>query len=187
MHSALSHVFLIAGTLAGGLLMTAIAFSAVVPRLRVWPPNAGTKDWRFWGIWTLVVLYVASSLALGAVSFGTLGLPRLGALAVGGVAFVAGNLLAFWGAGRIGTVATVGIEDRLVTSGPYRWSRNPQYLGDVLVIAGATLLYNSAPMVIPALLGCLAAVLAPLAEEPWLRERYGRGYEEYLERVPRYF
>ena len=187
MHGALDIAFLTAAALSGGLLVTAIALSALVPRCRVWPPDAGTSDWRFWGIWMLVFLYVASSLVLGAASFGTLGLPRFVALVAGGLTFVGGNLLAFWGAGRIGTVATVGIEDRLVTAGPYRWSRNPQYLGDVLVIAGATVLCNSAPMVIPALLGCLAAVLAPFAEEPWLKERYGGSYEEYMARVPRFF
>jgi protein-S-isoprenylcysteine O-methyltransferase Ste14 len=26
----------------------------------------------------------------------------------------------------------------------------------------------------------------PLAEEPWLRERYGQEYESYAERVPRF-
>ena len=76
---------------------------------------------------------------------------------------------------------------RLVTSGPYRFSRNPMYTGLTLAYLGLTLLVNSAwpllllPLVIMALLA-----LVIQREERYLRSAFGDEYGEYTRRVRRW-
>ena len=76
--------------------------------------------------------------------------------------------------------------DQLVTSGPYRVSRNPQYLGAALVGSGAALAGRS-----PRAVGLTAALVVVLdrwvrVEEEALAERFGQQYEDYRRRVGRW-
>jgi protein-S-isoprenylcysteine O-methyltransferase Ste14 len=71
--------------------------------------------------------------------------------------------------------------------GPYRYLRNPMYLGAGLALGGAALFYRSV-----ALAGYLAAFLlithlfVVLYEEPALRLAFGADYEAYCRRVSRW-
>jgi protein-S-isoprenylcysteine O-methyltransferase Ste14 len=75
---------------------------------------------------------------------------------------------------------------KLSTTGPYRWSRNPQYVGYFLFLLGFALNDCS--------LWCLAALLAVatglhllvLVEEEHLRRIFGEQYVEYCRKAPRY-
>ena len=110
----------------------------------------------------------------------------------GALAFVAGALLyasaarEFVSAGH-GTPSTIGPPDRLVTTGPYGWIRNPIYAAVVLAVVGEGLFFGS-----PSLLGFALMLLGLLharvvvVEEPGLARRFGDGYERYRSRVPRW-
>ena len=74
----------------------------------------------------------------------------------------------------------------LVAEGPYRYTRNPQYVGDIVGLLGWGILCNSLLTWIVSLLGMAWFALAPFTEEPWLRARYGPAYEEFRRRVPRF-
>ena len=75
---------------------------------------------------------------------------------------------------------------KLTTAGPYRWSRNPQYVGWFLFLLGFALNDWS--------LWCLAALLAVavglhllvLVEEEHLLRTFGEPYAEFCRKVPRY-
>jgi protein-S-isoprenylcysteine O-methyltransferase Ste14 len=75
---------------------------------------------------------------------------------------------------------------KLTTVGPYRWSRNPQYVGWFLFLLGFALNDWS--------LWCLAALLAiaislhllVLVEEEHLLRTFGEQYVEFCRQVPRY-
>lgn len=75
----------------------------------------------------------------------------------------------------------------VVRTGPYRYSRNPMYVGVVAAIFGQALLYRSRPVFV---YGVSAAIIfhlvVVLLEEPHLRKARGEGYEAYLNRVPRW-
>jgi len=75
----------------------------------------------------------------------------------------------------------------VVRTGPYRYSRNPMYLGVVAAIFAQALLYRSRPVFI---YGACAALffylVVVLLEEPHLRRTRGPGYEMYLHTVPRW-
>lgn len=79
-----------------------------------------------------------------------------------------------------------GYPERLVTSGPYAWSRNPMYLGHLVFLAGLVPASRSP-----------VAVAAFAAAVPWFRARvrrdeerltrlFGEEYRAYLARVPRW-
>ncbi len=76
---------------------------------------------------------------------------------------------------------------RLVIRGPYRFVRNPMYLGAALALTGAALHFMSAP-----LLGYAIAFLAfmhglvRLYEEPTLQRMFGEEYTQYCARVRRW-
>ena len=88
---------------------------------------------------------------------------------------------------RLTVAASFGLQGRLVTSGSYRYSRNPQCVGFIVGYLGYGLLCNSLLALIAAVLLGVELALSPFAEEPWLRERFGQEYEEYSRRVPRFF
>ncbi|MBL8699055.1 MAG: isoprenylcysteine carboxylmethyltransferase family protein [Alphaproteobacteria bacterium] len=76
----------------------------------------------------------------------------------------------------------------LVTSGPYRWSRNPIYVALILVYAAATVALDTAwPLV---LLPVVVAALHHLVirrEERLLAGLFGEAYRDYAARVRRWF
>ena len=76
---------------------------------------------------------------------------------------------------------------RLITSGIYRFSRNPMYTGLAIMVAGGALVAGSwwPVLALPlALLGVRRLVIEP--EETYLAHRYGPVYAEYCHRVRRW-
>ena len=76
---------------------------------------------------------------------------------------------------------------RLVIHGPYRFVRNPIYIGACLALAGAALVYNSL-----ALLGYAVVLLLVMHlfvvvyEEPTLRTTFDGDYDLYCGHVGRW-
>ena len=76
---------------------------------------------------------------------------------------------------------------KLITTGIYRFSRNPMYTGLAIMVAGGALLAGTWwPLVtLPlALLAVKRLVIEP--EETYLAERYGSTYDDYRLRVRRW-
>ncbi|MDX2152086.1 MAG: methyltransferase [Bryobacteraceae bacterium] len=77
--------------------------------------------------------------------------------------------------------------ERVVDGGPYRFSRNPMYLGLVLISAAFVLLagplWNAG---FAAALGVWLHLRFVLPEEEFLRERLGAAYLEYASRRARW-
>lgn len=76
----------------------------------------------------------------------------------------------------------------LVTSGPFALMRNPLIGGELLVIWGEAMYFAKAGIFLYAALATAAAHLVVVyGEEPDLKRRFGREYEDYCRRVPRWF
>ena len=76
----------------------------------------------------------------------------------------------------------------IVEVGPYRWTRNPMYLGMTLVYLAVALWADSwMPMLLlwPLLETVKRGVI--LREERYLSEKFGEEYGRYKERVRRWF
>ena len=76
----------------------------------------------------------------------------------------------------------------LVTEGIFNHCRNPLYVGNILMLLGVGILANSlvyVAIVIPIFLFIYQAIV--LAEENFLRGKFGPGYDEYCKKVNRWF
>ena len=133
------------------------------------------------------IVAFALPLALVAERLGTFE-PR----PLGGLAFIAGVILLVWCSvqfyvsGR-GTLAPWSPPQRLVAVGPYRFSRNPMYVGVTLILIGWAALFWSLTLTVYAALVLLAFHIRVIAgEEPWLERTFGADWESYRARVPRW-
>lgn len=144
---------------------------------------------------TLFVGFLLVFLPARVLSWAGVSAPRgVGALQVGGAALaVAGAALALWCiltfvfVGK-GTPAPFDPPRRLVVRGPYRFVRNPMYLGAALALAGAAAFYRSGALLAYAALFLAVTHLFVLAyEEPVLRQTFGEDYEAYRRRVGRWW
>ena len=87
-----------------------------------------------------------------------------------------------------GTPAPFDPPRRLVIRGPYRFVRNPMYIGAGLALAGAALFYASLPVLVYAGFFLLATHLFVIGyEEPALRRTFGQEYEAYCDRIGRWW
>jgi protein-S-isoprenylcysteine O-methyltransferase Ste14 len=86
-----------------------------------------------------------------------------------------------------GTPAPFDPPRKLVIGGPYRFVRNPMYIGAGMTLAGAALFYGSLSIFTYTCLFFLATHLfVVLYEEPTLRRTFGDEYEAYCGRVSRW-
>ncbi len=101
---------------------------------------------------------------------------------------VTGSCLLGAGAARFPSVAQLAGRDpgELITGGVYRHSRHPQYVGNVLLAAGAAVAARSVA-------GCALAAAAAAAyayyvpaEESHLQRTFGDEYERYRAATPRW-
>ena len=93
----------------------------------------------------------------------------------------------FYVAGR-GTLAPWSPPVRLVTSGLYRFSRNPMYLGVLLILAGWAIVFWSPALAFYAATVAIAVHLRVLLhEEPFLARTQPEAWRAYRLRVRRWF
>ena len=137
-------------------------------------------------------LYYAAGLAAGVFLQRIVPLGGRPATAIAGVVVaVAGLPLTLAGVASVIRHRTTIVPHhpvaRLVTSGPYRLSRNPMYTGLAVVYLGVALLLGSWwPLLLgaPVILAVYALVIRP--EERYLSERFGDAYADYRSRVGRW-
>jgi protein-S-isoprenylcysteine O-methyltransferase Ste14 len=76
---------------------------------------------------------------------------------------------------------------KLVTGGPYRFTRNPMYLGLVLVTLGVAIWIGAWPMFLaPIAVFCTANWIHIPFEEAKMRRQFGTAYDDYVRQVRRW-
>jgi protein-S-isoprenylcysteine O-methyltransferase Ste14 len=112
---------------------------------------------------------------------------------IGGLALcLAGQALRAWVLGQVPD-GTSGQNEKLIatelnTHGPYAYTRNPLYLGNLGIVLGLCLIAHDPLLlvVVAALFGLqYRAIIA--AEEGFLRARFGAQFDDYCSRVPRFW
>jgi protein-S-isoprenylcysteine O-methyltransferase Ste14 len=119
------------------------------------------------------------------LDWGELNLP-LGWLLVGVGLFLSGwTLFTFWR--RRTTVNPYKAASELVTDGPFRYSRNPIYLGDWFILGGVALLLRTWwPLLFAPLIWTMLRYGVIRHEEAHLESKFGDAYRDYKTRVNRW-
>jgi protein-S-isoprenylcysteine O-methyltransferase Ste14 len=178
-------LFAIGATVAA-VLLALLGLTLIIPSLRIWP-TPGPGSWQSYVFWPLFRSLNALCFAVALVGgAGCLGLPA--GLRVAALVVLALSLGAFLFSFRVlGRDNSYGAQDGLVTSGIYRWSRNPQNAMLAVVYACLAVSADGAPAYLLCAAMMTVYVLMVFAEEPWLEAAYGDDYRRYRSRVPRFF
>jgi len=146
-------------------------------------------------VWSAGVLAAHALLpvALARRSSRTGAQPRRAARLAGGGCLVAGTAGVAWSLAqhfkaapeRRLKVATLEPE-YLLRAGPYRCSRNPMYVSEVVIWAGWTLLFADPLLAVLTGVFALALNRAARLEEATLAARFGVDWREYAARTPRW-
>jgi protein-S-isoprenylcysteine O-methyltransferase Ste14 len=150
--------------------------------------RAMTYSTLFIGV-VLVYLPVEALSWAGVARPARLGLPQLAGIiaTASGASLAVWCILTFAVIGR-GTPAPFDPPRYLVERGPYRYVRNPMYLGASVALAGAALFYQTAALfAYAAAFLVLVHLFVVLYEEPTLRQAFGKDYDAYCRRVGRWW
>ena len=126
---------------------------------------------RFLARWRVSLGFMFAALVLW------LAMPTLRSLAIGGAIAILGESIRVWAAGHLEKSKEV------TSSGPYRYTRHPLYLGSSLIGIGMAVAANTA-IVAVIVIAYLALTLtaAMRSEEAHLREKFGDAYDAYAQK-----
>jgi|SRR5450631_4162834 protein-S-isoprenylcysteine O-methyltransferase Ste14 len=143
----------------------------LIPPVVYFAPFTATWALQWWHPWTI---------------------PGANALSVAGLVLVAGAIsLMIWAFVTLQRANTTVIPweqvSAIVSSGPFRFSRNPIYLADVLTYIGGSLLIHSwwPLLILPGIVLVMRRQVID-REEQYLSERFGDAYTSYQLRVRRW-
>ncbi len=86
-----------------------------------------------------------------------------------------------------GTLAPWARPRHLVTSGPYRLTRNPMYICVAFILAGWCVLWDSPGLHIYAVVTmCILVTRVLVLEEKWVAREFGQEWRRYCARTPRW-
>lgn len=142
--------------------------------------------------WPPLILAIAMAASLGLGLFVPLPVPSdLWVQFIGYIVTSGGIVLDLWAILTMRHLQTNILPHRgagrLVTTGPFRFTRNPIYVGNATLMAGIGFVFGNFWFV---LLGVVSALvvdrLAIRREERHLAKRFGQDWIDYASRVPRW-
>jgi protein-S-isoprenylcysteine O-methyltransferase Ste14 len=152
------------------LLLKNILFTVFVPgvvavyiplRVVARPAPIPLSDWRIWQMAALIPLSLGAAIYFWCLwDFATKG---------------------------GGTPAPIDAPKRLVAHGLYKYTRNPMYIGVLLIIAGWAVFFQSRQILIyGAAVAVFFHLFVLLVEEPMLKRKFGESYVAYCKDVRRW-
>jgi protein-S-isoprenylcysteine O-methyltransferase Ste14 len=141
--------------------------------------------------WVFVLTYLVGVIIEYAWPVGPATANVPGVAVAGGMLFALGGAIAGWGLVTFRRARTTTVPGRasaaLVTWGPYRFTRNPMYVGLILAYLGdAGMLHHLWPVsLLPLVAAYLNWVVIPV-EEAKLKEVFAEEYERYQANVRRW-
>lgn len=110
---------------------------------------------------------------------------------LGIVPILAGLLIGFWGVWQFrksrANIKPFTQPDVFVIEGPYRFTRNPMYLGVVLMLLGAWVLMGAVTPIVGVVIFAVTANQWYIpVEERMLQDRFGPNFDAYCSKVRRW-
>lgn len=140
--------------------------------------------------WSVFVVLTALNLPLPAL-FSKLLLKIDWLQYVGLVLCYLGLAIFGWALISFGKAWRIGIDEKnsneLITTGAFRFSRNPIFLFMDLYFIGMMLIYPNVILIVSAIAAVIGIHLQILREERFLLNRFGNSYVSYRSRTRRYF
>ena len=132
-------------------------------------------------VWVLYIAHFAITLAAAATSRWPVPV-NLASARIAGILLLGGGIVSFRSFRRMS-----GLDiSTLVTTGVYRWSRNPQNVGWAFFLAGIAVAGRSAFALLIAVLFWVTFQVYVTAEEEFLERAFGEAYREYRASSHRY-
>jgi protein-S-isoprenylcysteine O-methyltransferase Ste14 len=143
---------------------------------------------ELWGIGSRITLLEWLALQLSRADLASFTVATPVVIVCGAVVAAMGAVFRIWGSAWLGSGVVLNAEMKagsLMADGPYRYVRNPLYLGVCCMIAALSLLMPATgallvSIAVPSFLFCLV-----LGEESFLAGQIGEPYRIYLRAVPR--
>lgn len=148
------------------------------------------KSFLFSSSLILLGLFLTNTISRLDSLFGIINFQSMTSTAFGMLFLVGGFILRFWATflfyeSGINVVA-LHAQKALITSGPYRFSRNPLYLGLICIGLGSGLLAGSLLTILFTIVGFIFADYWIRYEEKHLEQIFGEEYRKYKNNVPRW-
>jgi protein-S-isoprenylcysteine O-methyltransferase Ste14 len=133
-------------------------------------------------------LWLAASTLLARGGWISLAAATVAVTLVSLACLVLGTVLRVWGTAYLGSSVMRGAQmhgDRFVAAGPYRYVRNPLYLGSWLLALGVSVLMPPSGSAFFLVAYSVFVLLLIRAEERFLSAKQGDVYQQYRQNVPR--
>lgn len=167
------------------LLIFGAIFSVAYPNRRVWPPPQ-KLSWQYKLTWVCFYIVFLLNALLIIFDWNSGLMVDNTRLIIGIPVTLVGASLVTWGFSTLGSRNTSGLKDKFVVTGPYRFTRNPQYLGDIIMFVGLSIVANSSYLWSTHGMLILVFLITPFAEEEWLEDQYGVEYLNYKNGTSRF-
>ena len=170
-------------TLSLGLCLATL----VIPKIEYWPPPS-RSSWQYRVFWWSYRIILVCLIGLAVVEWTStrFSFDPSSSTILGCVLFVVGIGLATYFTIKLGWRNAHGAKDGLVTSGIFRYSRNPIYVVSVVGFAGFAFMVGSWQVYTLSALLIAFYLIIPFLEEPWLEIQYGESYREYRSKTRRF-
>ena len=167
------------------ILLGMVVFSILQPKHRIWPPIK-KNSWQYKSYWGLFYGSVFLDFVIFLQSFDSWVIASVFQYGLGIIMISIGGFILLKAIATLGIKNTYGLKDKFVEEGIYKFSRNPQYVGDIVLLFGLILFCNSLELTLFFSLEILMFLLMPFSEEIWLEEVYGKKYLIYKEKTTRF-
>ena len=161
-----------------------MAINAVIIILGFWAP------WiEWWGIGRRIALIEWLALHISRVGIASVGVATSALIAIALLCAAVGATFRVWGTAYLGpgTVNNVHmIAGRVMADGPYRYLRNPLYVGVWCMVAAMVFLMPATGALLTVALITMFMFRLTLGEEAFLTQHLGESYQVYLRAVPRF-
>ena len=181
----LSHGLFYITLFADIILILGVIFSVLVPAHRIWPPPS-KSSWQYYLSWLFIITASVGVPIVGILDWESSGFTSFLRFIIGGAMIIIAGILSYWGIRTLSLHQSLGLEGKLVTTGPYQHTRNPQYLALIIFYFAVIIIASSYLALLTGILLIIMYAITPFSEEPWLLEQYGEEYEKYCSKVPRF-